>query len=110
MNNTADVIIVGGGVIGCAAAYYLAKKFQSYASMARHKPHGQYGTVYILTNFCSTMEENLYRVYTLRDLGYDPYIMVYDKPHAPKEIRKLQRWVNNRKIFRTCKRFSAYTG
>ena len=26
MNNTADVIIVGGGVIGCAAAYYLAKK------------------------------------------------------------------------------------
>lgn len=25
MNNTADVIIVGGGVIGCATAYYLAK-------------------------------------------------------------------------------------
>lgn len=25
MNNTADVIIVGGGVVGCAAAYYLAK-------------------------------------------------------------------------------------
>lgn len=25
MNNTADVIIIGGGVIGCAAAYYLAK-------------------------------------------------------------------------------------
>jgi len=25
MNNTSDVIIVGGGVIGCAAAYYLAK-------------------------------------------------------------------------------------
>lgn len=26
MNNTADVIIIGGGVVGCAAAYYLAKK------------------------------------------------------------------------------------
>ena len=25
MSNTADVIIVGGGVVGCAAAYYLAK-------------------------------------------------------------------------------------
>lgn len=25
MNNTADVIIIGGGVVGCAAAYYLAK-------------------------------------------------------------------------------------
>lgn len=26
MNQTADVIIIGGGVVGCAAAYYLAKK------------------------------------------------------------------------------------
>lgn len=26
MNNTADVIVIGGGVVGCAAAYYLAKK------------------------------------------------------------------------------------
>ena len=26
MNNTADVIIIGGGVVGCAAAYYLAKR------------------------------------------------------------------------------------
>lgn len=26
MNNTADVIIVGGGVVGCATAYYLAKR------------------------------------------------------------------------------------
>lgn len=29
MNNTADVIIVGGGVVGCAAAYYLAKSGNS---------------------------------------------------------------------------------
>ena len=25
MNNTADVIIIGGGIVGCATAYYLAK-------------------------------------------------------------------------------------
>ena len=25
MNRTADVIIIGGGVVGCATAYYLAK-------------------------------------------------------------------------------------
>lgn len=64
--------------------------------------------VYVLTNFNSTMEQNLYRIYTLRDLGYDPYVMVYDKPNAPREIRDLQRWVNNRFIFRACDKFEDY--
>lgn len=63
---------------------------------------------YILVNFDSTMEENLYRIYTLRDLGYDPYVMVYDKPNAPKEIKRLQRWVNNKFIFRSCEKFEDY--
>ncbi len=66
--------------------------------------------VYILTNFKSTMEENLWRIYTVRDLGYDPYVMVFDKPHAPKEIRQLQRWVNNKIIFRKCNSFEEYKG
>ena len=26
MKNHADVIIIGGGIIGCAAAYYIRKK------------------------------------------------------------------------------------
>lgn len=72
--------------------------------------HGSYGTVYVLTNFNTTMEENLYRVYTLRDMGYDPYIMVYDKPNAPREIRKLQRWCNNKFVFKKCPRFEDYKG
>lgn len=82
--------------------------FERYKALAKHKPHGQYGTVYCLTNFGSTMEENLYRVYTLRDLGFDPYIMVYDKPNAPREIRLLQRWCNNRRLFGSCSRFEDY--
>jgi hypothetical protein len=57
--------------------------------------------VYVLTNYDTTMDENLYRVYRLKELGYDPYIMVYNKQHAPKEIKKLQRWVNNKYIFRS---------
>lgn len=64
--------------------------------------------VYILTNFNSTMEQNLHRIYTVRDLGYDPYVMVYDKPNAPKEIKHLQRWVNNKFVFRKCERFEDY--
>lgn len=64
--------------------------------------------VYVLTNFGSTIEQDLYRIYTLRDLKYDPYIMVYDKEHAAPVYRELQRWVNNRVIWRSCKRFDDY--
>lgn len=79
-----------------------------YASLARRKPHGRYGTVFCLTNYDTTMEENLYRIYTLRDMGYDPYVMIYDKSHAPHEVRLLQRWCNNRLIFRAQPDFKKY--
>ena len=64
--------------------------------------------VYVLTNFGSTMEQNLHRIYTLRDLGYDPDVRIYDKPHAPKEVKDLQRWCNNRFIFKSCPKFEDY--
>lgn len=86
----------------------LKDKFANYAKRTTHKNHSAFGTVYVLTNYDSTMEENLYRIYTLRDLGYDPDVRVYDKPNAPKEIRDLQRWCNNRFVFKTCKRFEDY--
>lgn len=79
-----------------------------YASLATRKPHGQYGTVFCLTNYDTTMDENLYRIYTLRDMGYDPYVMIYDKPHAPREIKYLQRWCNNRMIFKKEPDFHKY--
>lgn len=64
--------------------------------------------VYCLTNYWSSFNEDLQRVYWLRDNGYDPYVMIYDKDNAPKKIRRLQRWVNNKRIFRSCKRFEEY--
>lgn len=79
-----------------------------YAKFATRKVSGAFGTVYCLTNYDTTMEENLYRIYTLRDMGYDPYVMIYDKPNAPKEIKRLQRWCNNRFIFKSCPRFEDY--
>ena len=84
----------------------LEGKFRNFANGFRRK--SDIGMVYCLTNFNSTMEENLYRIYTLRDMGYDPYVMIYDKPHAPKEIKMLQRWCNNKIIFKSCKRFEDY--
>lgn len=70
--------------------------------------------VYCLTNFEDVTEQEhidcaLFRVYRLRDMGYDPYIMVYDKPHAPKRIKELQRWCNSKWIFKSCRRFEDYT-
>ncbi len=64
--------------------------------------------VYVLTNYGSTHEQDLYRVETLRGLGYDPYVMVYDRPSAPPITRQLQRWVNNKRIFHTVPSFADY--
>lgn len=55
--------------------------------------------VYVLTNFNSTHEEDLERVYTIREKGMSPYIMIYDKKNAPIRTKKLARWVNNRFIW-----------
>lgn len=81
----------------------LFRKFKAETNLDRRKL-----SVYVLTNFGSSLEQDLHRVYTLRDLGFDPYIMIYDKEHAPRTIRLLQRWVNNKRIFRTIERFEDY--
>ena len=67
-------------------------------------------TVYMLCNFDTTFEQDLERVYLLRDLGYNPYVMLYDKEHIPTghKLKHLQRWVNNRIIFRTCDKFEEF--
>lgn len=86
----------------------LRAKFETYAKYSSRRPHGRFGMVYVLTGFNSTLEEDLYRVYTLRDLGYDPFVMIYNRPDAPKQLRHLQRWCNNKKLFRTISRFEDY--
>jgi len=64
--------------------------------------------VYVLTNFNTELEFDLYRIYKLKDLGYDPYVMIYDKEKAPKKLKKIARWTNNKFIFRTCEKFDDY--
>lgn len=69
-------------------------------------------SVYVLVNFNTTHEQDLERIYTLRELGYWPYVMVYKRDKLPKGhiTRKLQRWVNMRAVFETIPRFEDYTG
>lgn len=66
--------------------------------------------VYVLVNFDTTLEQDLDRIYTLRDLGYWPYVMVYGKEKLPKGhiIRRMQRWVNMRAVFEATPRFEDY--
>ena len=67
-------------------------------------------SVYVLTNFDTTIEQDLERIYTLRDLGYNPYVMIYNKESTKGNdtVRLIQRWVNNRKIFNSIKQFKDY--
>lgn len=55
-------------------------------------------------------EDDLYRIETIREIGMYPYIMIYDKQDLPRghNLRKLQRYVNNKFIFNSCKSFEQY--
>ena len=70
---------------------------------AERRVNGAWGSVYVLTNYGSTIEEDLYRIEKLRSMNYDPYVMIFDKPNAPREIKRLQRWCNSKWIFKSCK-------
>ena len=86
----------------------VVRDLRRYATYGKKNRHGRYATVYVLTNYNTTMRENLFRIYNLRDMGFDPYVMIYDKPNAPREIRLLQRWCNNRLVFRAEPDFYKY--
>lgn len=64
--------------------------------------------VYVLVNFHTTIEQDLERIYTLREMGYWAYVMIYDKEHAAPIYKDIARWVNNRPIFARCLRFEDY--
>ena len=66
--------------------------------------------VYMLTNYDTTIEEDMYRLNKIRELGYLPDVRIYRKESLPKRhiLRDLQRWCNNRIIFRSCE-FEDYT-
>lgn len=86
--------------------------------------------VYVLTNYWSTHEEDLQRIYKLRYLGYCPYVMIYDKQkfvddrgillpdvwdrYTSEQIyhfklcQHLQRWTTNRAVWASCPTISDY--
>lgn len=66
--------------------------------------------VYVLCNFDTTIDQDLERIYTLRDLGYSPYVMIYNKQCVQRgsRLRKMQRWVNSKSLFGAIREFKNY--
>lgn len=106
----------------------LREQFQLFAS-AGLVPEGRCG-VYVLTNYWSSLEEDLFRIYTLRDMGFWPFVMIYDKQkfvdekgrwlsdaaskYSEEQLRHfkscqhLQRWCARKWIFKSCPDFREY--
>lgn len=83
-------------------------KFKEYRQISKIRQRDL--IVYVLCNFDTSIEQDLERIYTLRDLGYSPYVMLYDKDHIPNghDLKRMQRWVNSRWIFWKTERFEDY--
>lgn len=85
-------------------------RFEEFKKFSKVCGHNLF--VYVL---CGNVErrilpEDLERIYWLRDHGYAPYVMLFDKESLPvkHELKRLQRWVNNRYVFWKVKTFEEY--
>ena len=85
-------------------------KFLSFRQKSKIPPHNL--QVYVLCgdHQKKVLPEDLERIYWLRDNGFAPYVMLYDKENIPRghELKKLQRYVNNRFVFWSCNSFEEY--
>lgn len=81
-------------------------RLELYAECNKVNAHNT--IVYTIVNFSTTLEQDLDRIYTLKNLGYWPYVMIYNKEKCARVYRDLARWVNNRFVFAKCERFEDY--
>lgn len=73
-------------------------------------PNDRNAIVYMLTNYDTAFEQDYYRVQMIRDVGLSPDVRVYRKNSLPKRhiTRDLQRWCNNRSLYRSIPDFMDY--
>lgn len=81
------------------------KEFKDITGWDRHKV-----MVYVLVNYGSTIAQDLERIYTIREIGFAPYVMIYNKASLPDGhiLKRMQRWVNLPWVFRTTERFEDF--
>lgn len=70
---------------------------------AYKRQHGKWdwrnAKVFCLTNFDTTFEQDMERIRAIQECECQPYVMIYNKPSAPKIIRRLQRWTNSSMLY-----------
>lgn len=64
--------------------------------------------VYVLVNYNTTHQEDWYRVKSIKELGYQPYVMIYQKGTHDRFLTDLARWCNSSFLFRSTT-FEDYT-
>ncbi len=64
--------------------------------------------VYVLTNYNTTFAEDYRRIKLIQSVGLDPDVRIYRKSTASQITRDLQRWCNNRVIYRSQPDFMQY--
>lgn len=70
-------------------------KLRQFVKQTGYYRSGGKVMVYILVNFNTSLEQDIYRIQLCRELGVSPYPMIYDKEHCDPIYRKLQRWCSN---------------
>ena len=85
-------------------------KFLTFRKQSNVNPHDLHVYCLVGDREKRVTEADLYRIYWLRDNGFSPYVMIYDKYNLPRghELKKLQRYVNSRWIFWKVKDFDEY--
>ena len=83
-------------------------RLRAFAEKTGYDRHRGGVMVYVLVNYDTTLEQDLYRIQLCRELNFSPFPMIYDKAHAAKVYKHLQRWCNNY-IFWKCKTFEEYS-
>ena len=81
----------------------IIKGLKTYADICGLPSSCSDKAVYVLTNYDTTHEEDMYRIKMIESCGFVPDVRVYRKNTAPQITRDLQRWCNNRLIYSSTK-------
>lgn len=90
---------------------YVAQGLRLYVNACKRIRGGwdwRNAKVFCLTNYDTTHEQDMQRIKLIQDCECWPYVMVYNKPSAPKITRRLQRWTNCAAVYGATHDFMDY--